>query len=261
MILTPLPMLVAMSFMMGIMSILYRAPRRDRRAHLFRVAVEADLPRPRNPVTSPSRARPEAAMCGIAGFSGTGRREDLVAMTRALVHRGPDDEGLHVDEERIGSFSAIAGSRSSTSPAATSRCGTRTTRSASSSTARSTITLDLRGELERAGHRFRTDHSDTEVLVHGYEEWGEELPIRLNGMFAFAVWDATRRRLFLARDRFGEKPLYYASARGCSPSPASCRRCARHPRGRADTLDHAIAAEILRLWLLPAPTRALSRNA
>jgi asparagine synthase (glutamine-hydrolysing) len=68
---------------------------------------------------------------------------------------------------------------------------------------------ELRFQLERAGHRFRTDHSDTEMLVHAYEEWGLEFPIRLRGMFAVAVWDAVRRRLVLARDPFGIKPLYY----------------------------------------------------
>ena len=68
---------------------------------------------------------------------------------------------------------------------------------------------ELRLELERGGHRFRTDHSDTEMLVHAYEEWGLSFPERLRGMFAVAVWDARRRRLVLARDRFGIKPLYY----------------------------------------------------
>jgi asparagine synthase (glutamine-hydrolysing) len=67
---------------------------------------------------------------------------------------------------------------------------------------------DLRGELERRGHRFVTD-TDTEVVLHGYEEWGPDCLRRLNGMFALAIWDGPRRLLMLARDRLGEKPLYY----------------------------------------------------
>jgi asparagine synthase (glutamine-hydrolysing) len=74
--------------------------------------------------------------------------------------------------------------------------------------------VELRSDLERRGHHFFSDHSDTEVLVHGWEEWAEELPTRINGMFAFAILDRPRRRLFLARDRFGEKPLFYAERPG-----------------------------------------------
>ena len=68
----------------------------------------------------------------------------------------------------------------------------------------------LRDELISAGRVFVSSHSDTEVLVHGYAEWGTGIAERLNGMFAFAVLDVERGRFFLARDRFGEKPLYYA---------------------------------------------------
>jgi asparagine synthase (glutamine-hydrolysing) len=73
---------------------------------------------------------------------------------------------------------------------------------------------ELRRELTALGHHFFTDHSDTEVLVHGYEEWREDLPLQLNGMFAFAVYDLASNELFLARDRFGEKPLFYVSMPG-----------------------------------------------
>jgi asparagine synthase (glutamine-hydrolysing) len=71
---------------------------------------------------------------------------------------------------------------------------------------------ELRSELEAAGHRFRT-HSDTEVLVHGYEEWADEVLTRLSGMFAFALWNTRTERLLLARDRVGKKPLYLARTR------------------------------------------------
>ena len=70
--------------------------------------------------------------------------------------------------------------------------------------------LTLRRELEKSGHRFRTDHSDTEVLVHGYKEWGiDGLVSRLDGMFAFGLWDNGQKRLFLVRDRIGIKPVYF----------------------------------------------------
>ena len=69
--------------------------------------------------------------------------------------------------------------------------------------------MELRGELAEAGHVFATDHSDTEVLLHGYEEWGEGMLARLRGMFAFALWDEKDKSLFCARDHFGIKPLYY----------------------------------------------------
>ena len=73
--------------------------------------------------------------------------------------------------------------------------------------------LDLRAELAARGHVFRT-HSDTEVLVHGYEEYGRDLPSRLRGMFAFAIYDRRGRKLLLARDHFGQKPLYYFAGVG-----------------------------------------------
>ncbi|MBP5855628.1 asparagine synthase (glutamine-hydrolyzing) [Marivibrio halodurans] len=149
-------------------------------------------------------------MCGIAGFVGVGDRSDLEAMTRALTHRGPDAEGFHIDRDR----GLHLGHR---------RLAIRDLAGGGQPMWSRDATLcvvfngeifnfeDLRAELEGGGHRFETDHSDTEVLIHGYRAWGEGLAERLNGQFAFAIFDLERERLYLARDRFGEKPLYYSA--------------------------------------------------
>ncbi len=130
-------------------------------------------------------------------------------MTRALVHRGPDSEGYYSDQDtavylghRRLAIRDIAGGAQPMWNAAGTICviynGEIYNHEA------------LRAELISAGHVFVSSHSDTEVLVHGYAEWGTGIAERINGMFAFAVLDVERQRLFLARDRFGEKPLYYA---------------------------------------------------
>jgi asparagine synthase (glutamine-hydrolysing) len=147
-------------------------------------------------------------MCGIAGFLGEGDGADLVAMTRALTHRGPDGEGFHIDEahrvflghRRLAVIDLDGGKQ----PLWTDEGDIGVVFNGEIYNHG-----ELRAELIAKGHRFRTDHSDTEVLVHGYREWGERLSERLNGMFAFAIIDCRKRRLFLVRDRFGEKPLYY----------------------------------------------------
>jgi asparagine synthase (glutamine-hydrolysing) len=146
-------------------------------------------------------------MCGIAGFIGFGSRRDLEAMTAALSHRGPDGSGLWVSahvpvflgHRRLSIVDLEGGAQPMWDAAG--EIGVVYNGEIYNH-------IELRCTLEAAGHRFRTSHSDTEVLIHGYRQWGEDLPARLNGMFAFAIYDTVRRRLFLARDRFGEKPLY-----------------------------------------------------
>jgi asparagine synthase (glutamine-hydrolysing) len=155
-------------------------------------------------------------MCGIAGMHfADGRPVDRRALERmgeVLAHRGPDGEGVHVDDEArpsIGLVSrrlAVIDLPGGAQPMTAGEC---------------TIAYngevfnagELRSELERAGHRLRTT-CDTEVVLHGYLEWGDAVLHRLNGMWALAIWDARRRRLFLARDRLGVKPLVYAQSNG-----------------------------------------------
>jgi asparagine synthase (glutamine-hydrolysing) len=154
-------------------------------------------------------------MCGIAGLLHWGTVADAAAraqtMARSIRHRGPDDEGFWSDGDIALGFTrlSIVDLESGRQPMPNEDRSVWVVFNGEIYNHR-----ELRSELEARGHRFASDHSDTEVLVHGWEEWGERLPQRLNGMFAFAVWDAGRKELFLARDRFGIKPLYTARLDG-----------------------------------------------
>src|SRR5215471_13435657 len=150
-------------------------------------------------------------MCGIAGIVGSDRSHpadvrEISRMCRTIAHRGPDDEGIHV-AGHVG-------------------LGMRRLSIIDLSTGRQPIHnedrtvwivfngeiynfAELRTRLESRGHRFYTN-TDTEVIVHLYEDHGSDFVRRLRGMFAFALWDENRQRLLLARDRFGKKPLHYA---------------------------------------------------
>ncbi len=191
-------------------------------------------------------------MCGIAGFVGRGDRNDLIAMTRAQIHRGPDEDGFHIDSEQ----SVFLGhQRLSIRDAAG---GTQPMWNEDNTVCvifngEIYNHVELRRELERHGHVFRSDHSDTEVLVHGYEQWGAELAARLNGMFAFALFDARRRRLLLARDRFGEKPLYYYKSDRLFAFASELSALTRHSEIPAD--PSLTAVRKLFAWgYIPAPT-------
>jgi asparagine synthase (glutamine-hydrolysing) len=144
-------------------------------------------------------------ICGIASARGAADPERLAAMSATLMHRGPDSDGMFVDgpvglaARRLSIIDLDTGDQ----PVANED---------------GTVVVvqngeiynygELTDELARAGHRFRT-HGDTEVLVHAYEQWGASFVERLRGMFAIAIWDGRERRLVLARDRYGIKPLYY----------------------------------------------------
>ncbi|MDF2695488.1 MAG: asparagine synthetase, partial [Labilithrix sp.] len=152
-------------------------------------------------------------MCGICGLATKGRAVDperLRAMSATLVHRGPDSDGELLDgpvalaARRLSIIDLEGGDQ----PIANEDGTVHVVQNGEIYNFR-----ELRAELEQAGHRFST-RSDTEVLVHLYEEHGEGFAERLRGMFAVAIWDSRRRRLVVARDRFGIKPLYYRDESG-----------------------------------------------
>ena len=153
-------------------------------------------------------------MCGICGLVADGGgpdREALEAMTGTLVHRGPDSAGMVVNgpvglaARRLSIIDLETGDQ----PIPNEDRSVHVVQNGEIYNH-----AQLRAELEAQGHRMRTDHSDTEVLVHLYEQHGPGFAERLRGMFAVAIWDTREQRLVLARDRFGIKPLYYREADG-----------------------------------------------
>jgi asparagine synthase (glutamine-hydrolysing) len=196
-------------------------------------------------------------MCGIAGFVGFGSAQDLEAMTAALSHRGPDGSGLWIAPDapvflghrRLSIVDLKGGAQPMWDAAG--KVGVVYNGEVYNH-------LELRRTLEAAGHRFRTSHSDTEVLIHGYREWGEDLPARLNGMFAFAIFDRVRRRLLLARDRFGEKPLYLYRQPGRLAFASELSSLLRH-RDIAPELDPRAVQKFFAWGFVPAPN-ALYRH-
>lgn len=150
-------------------------------------------------------------MCGICGFAGLGNDALLRAMTASIAHRGPDEDGFFTEADRV----SLGMRRLKIIDLATGKQPI--------SNEDGTVTVVFNGEiynfkelqrdLTASGHRFKTK-TDTEVLVHLYEEHGEDFPKLLRGMFAFALWDSKKQKLLLARDQFGIKPLYYALSGG-----------------------------------------------
>ena len=150
-------------------------------------------------------------MCGICGYtSSLGSDEDrrvIESMKEYLRHRGPDGEGSFFSEECVLGHRrlSIIDIESGHQPMANEDGSVQVVFNGEIYNYK-----ELWKELEGAGHRFASDHSDTEVIVHGYEEWGTTLFERLNGIFAIAIWDSKKKALVLARDHLGVKPLYYA---------------------------------------------------
>jgi asparagine synthase (glutamine-hydrolysing) len=164
-------------------------------------------------------------MCGIAGIIGRNPEARIGGMLESIEHRGRDDEGVWTSSEidDTGRCACLGHRRLSiidTTSAGHQPMLYADGRFALTFNGEIYNYLDLRRELSALGHRFHTD-TDTEVLLAAFTEWGERCLPRLNGMFAFAIWDALERRLTVARDRLGIKPLYYALVEGEGGAPAS----------------------------------------
>ena len=152
-------------------------------------------------------------MCGIAGFVGRGDLGILTKMTDGLSHRGPDDRTFWVDRKRSVYFGHRRLSIIDLSGGAQPMF---------SIDKKLVITYngeiynhrELRNELIGLGYVFKTDHSDTEVLLNAYKAWGVKMTKRLNGMWAFVIYDIGQQKLFCSRDRFGEKPFFYTMQNG-----------------------------------------------
>ena len=152
-------------------------------------------------------------MCGIAGiFNLNGEPVSPVVlrkMTDAIVHRGPDSEGFYIDSF-IGlghrRLAILDLSRNGHQPMQTNDC-----QQVISYNGEIYNFQEIRKELEKLGYIFKSQ-TDTEVVLYSFQEWGSKCLDKFNGMFAFAVWDKTKQELFLARDRYGIKPLYYTFA-------------------------------------------------
>ena len=207
-------------------------------------------------------------MCGIAGACWTAGSEPLSEvilkrMTDALVHRGPDDDGVYSSlkktsgETENGSGAVLGFRRLSIIDLA----GGHQPLSNEDGTVWIAFNgevynyRELKPELERLGHRFRTS-SDTECIVHAYEQWGRDCVQHLRGMFAFAIWDDRRRVLFLARDRMGQKPLVYRLAEGRLVFASELKALLQIPNAPREIEPQAVA-DYVALQYVPHPRSIL----
>ena len=196
-------------------------------------------------------------MCGIAGYAALDPARTLDpgpvrAMLGCIAHRGPDDEGAYTSPGIVlghrrlsiidveGGHQPLFGASSQTAIVCNGEVYNY---------------RELRNELEAKGHRFRTA-SDTEVAAHAYDEWGDAFLDRLDGMFALALWDGARRRLLLARDRMGEKPLYWTLTGGLLIFASELTAVAAHP-ALTRAIDPVALSEYLALEYVPAPRTVL----
>jgi asparagine synthase (glutamine-hydrolysing) len=213
-------------------------------------------------------------MCGLAGLAGADptaspgadARADIAVMLSTLAHRGPDGEGIRVlpgaalGHRRLAIID-LSDRGAQPMPLRCARLGGR-----GDDDPRVWVVLngeiynhrELRADLENRGHTFHSG-SDTEAVLHLYEERGADCVLDLRGMFAFALWDAVERRLLLARDRLGKKPLYYRLGPGGIAFASEMKALAAlaRARGESSEADHAALRRYLALKYVPGPGTAI----
>ena len=192
-------------------------------------------------------------MCGFATVvsrDGGITRELMLDMRDAMVHRGPDEEGLWISDDgrvgmghrRLSIIDLTHGQQPMASPDGTVML---------SYNGELYNHADIRRELEREGRRFET-RCDTEVVLAAYERWGDACLDRFDGMFAFSIWDSSRERLFFARDRVGKKPLYYVAVGEGFAFASEIKALLAHP-GVERRVDPTALAHYMSFLATPAP--------
>lgn len=178
-------------------------------------------------------------MCGFVGYVSSKTSEEIIKkMNDRIIHRGPDEEGYYIDKNiALGHRRlSIIDLTSGTQPIYNED--------------KSKVIVyngevynfeELRDELKKAKHKFKTN-TDTEVIIHGYEEWGSELPNKLRGMFAFAIWDVKKKELFMARDGWGIKPLYYGKFDNTFMFGSEIKCFLDHPDFKKELNENILAA-------------------
>jgi asparagine synthase (glutamine-hydrolysing) len=191
-------------------------------------------------------------MCGICGFSGSQNEIILKNMTDAIVHRGPDEEGFYSDGRMNLGIRRL------------SIIDLETGHQPVHNEDKSLWTVfngeiynfqELRRDLMERGHTFYTDHSDTEVIVHLYEEYGDSFPVQMNGMFAIALWDSQNDKLLLIRDRMGVKPLFYTFSNGHLIFGSEIKAILAHPGYQRD-INYDALYHYFTLKNVPSPLSA-----
>ncbi len=194
-------------------------------------------------------------MCGIAGFlnltTSTPNHDAeavLHSMCDRIVHRGPDSKGLWSDDQAALGMRrlSIIDLHTGDQPVFSCDCSVVVMMNGELYNYR-----EVRAELEAKGHKFTTQ-SDTEILPHLYEEYGDALVDHLNGMFAFSLWDTRRKKLIIARDRFGEKPLYYGTFDGKLIWASELKALTAHPSVNPE-LDLGALRHYVSFDYVPAP--------